>query len=102
LLHKTRSDAELLAGNLSAAAAQQKLRAEALQRCQSMHLRADQPLNEGFARRLARDVHVANLRHDRFVAEANKRPRWEWLKAVVFFVLAIGAAALFMWLSARF
>jgi hypothetical protein len=102
LLAKTRADTHLLANHLAAAAAEQKNRAEALKRCQSMHLRAGQPLNESFARRLARDIHVANLRHDRFVAEANKRPRWEWVKAVSFFFMAIGSAAVFMYLASRF
>jgi len=101
LLHKTRSDAALLKGDFSEAAAQQQARAEALKRCQSMHLRAGRPLNEGFARRLARDVHVANQRHDHLAAEASQRPQWEWLKAVVFFVMAVGSAGLFVWLAAR-
>jgi hypothetical protein len=99
LLHKTRSDAALLAGDFTKAAAEQQARAEALKRCQTMHVRAGQPLNEGFARRLARDAHVANQRHDRLVAEASKRPQWEWLKAVAFFIMAIGSALLFMWLA---
>jgi hypothetical protein len=102
LLHKTQSDAALLSGNLTEAAVHQQARAEALQRCQSMHLRAGPALHEGFARRLARDVHVAHQRHDRLAAAARQQPRWEWLKAVAFFVMAIGSVALFMWLSAKF
>ena len=96
LLCKTRSDTALLAGNLPEAAVQQQKRAEALKRCQTMHLRAGKSLNEGFARRLARDAHVANLRHDRLAAEALKRPKWEWLKALAFFAMAIGSVVLFL------
>jgi membrane protein YdbS with pleckstrin-like domain len=64
-----------------------------------MHTRVGQDRNESFARRLARDAHVAQQRHDRYLAEAAKRPKWEWLKAMVFFVLAVGAAVLFFWLN---
>jgi hypothetical protein len=101
ILHKVLSDRALLAGEIGTAAKEQSARAAALQRCQTMHARAGTPLYEGFARRLARDVHIANARHDRLKAEAGKRPRWEWLKAVAFFLLAIGSAVLLVWLSSH-
>ncbi len=54
------------------------------------------------SRRLARDAYVATQRHDRLLAEARKRPKGAWLRALLFFVMAIGSAALFMGLAAQF
>lgn len=102
LLHKALADQAVLAGDLSQAARQERERAHALERCRTMHMRAGGPLHEGFARRLARDVHVANRRHDRLAAEAGRRPRREWLKAMAFFLMSIAAAALFVWMVGRF
>ena len=102
LLHKARADRAVLAGNFAEAARQEGLRAETLERCRTMHLRAGGSLHEGFARRLTRDVHVANQRHDRLANAARRRPRREGIKAAGFFVLAIGAAALFLWMIGRF
>lgn len=102
LLYRTRSDRALIGGDFLTAAIEQKDRAEALKRSQSMHLRAGQPLHEEFARRLARDIHIAYQRHDNLMAQAQSRSRWAWLWALAFFVIAIGSAMLFIWLSARF
>ena len=35
-------------------------------------------------------------------AEAQSRSKWAWLWVSAFFVMAIGSAVLFIWLSARF
>lgn len=102
LLYRTRSDRALIGGDFLTAAIEQKERAEALKRSQSMHLRAGQPLHEGFARRLARDIHIAYQRHDNLMAEAQSRSKWAWLWAFAFFIMAMGSAVLFIWLSARF
>lgn len=102
LLYRTRSDRALIDGDFLAAAIEQKDRAETLKRYQSMHLRAGQPLHEGFARRLARDIHIAYQRHDNLMAEAQSRSKWAWLWALAFFVMSIGSTVLFIWLSARF
>jgi hypothetical protein len=102
LLCKTRSDQALMTGNLTEAAEHQEKRAAALNRCQTKHLRAGQPLNDGFARRLSRDAYVAQQRHDRLAAAAKDRPRDEWRKALVFFGMALGSAALFLWLAWAF
>lgn len=102
LLHKTRSDQALTGGDFLAAAAEQKKRAEALRRAQTMHLRAGQPLHEGFAKRLYRDMHIANQRHDNLLAEAQKRSKEAWPWALAFFAMAMGSVVLFVWLSGRF
>lgn len=102
LIHKTRSEQSLIEGDLIASANEQKKRAEALERAQSMHVRADTPLHENFAGRLSRDIHIANQRHKNLMDEAEKRPKGEGKKALVFFVMAIGSAVLFIWLSVRF
>ena len=102
LLCKTRSDLALLTGNLTEAAEHQEKRAAALNRCQTKHLRAGQPLNDGFARRLSRDAYVAQQRHDRLGAAAKDRPRDESRKALAFFAMAVGSAALFLWLAWAF
>ena len=102
LLWKTRSDRALLTGNLTEAAEHQEMRAAALNRCQTKHLRAGQPLNDGFARRLSRDAYVAQQRHDRLAAAAKDRPRDESRKALAFFGMAVGSAALFLWLAWAF
>ncbi len=102
LLYKTRSEQSLIGGDFLTAAIEQKNRAEALERSQSMHLRAGQSLHEGFAKRLTRDIHIAYQRHDNLMAEAQSRSKWAWLWAFAFFVMAIGSVVLFIWLSARF
>lgn len=102
LFHKTRSDQALIDGDFLTAAVEQKERAEALERSQAMHLRAGQPLHEGFARRLSRDIHIAKQRHDNLLAEAEKRSREAWPWALAFFGMAMGSVVLFIWLSGRF
>lgn len=102
LLYRTRSDQALIGGDFLTAAYEQKERADALKRTQSMHERAGQPLHEGFARRLARDIHIAYQRHDNLMAEAERRSKKAWPWALAFFGMAIGSATLFIRLSARF
>jgi hypothetical protein len=102
LLYKTRSDQALIGGDFLTAAIEQKNRADALKRSQSMHLRAGQSLHEGFAKRLARDIHTAYQRYDNLMAEAQRQSKWAWLWALAFFVMAIGSVVIFILLSARF
>ncbi|NOZ25887.1 MAG: hypothetical protein GXO94_07370 [Nitrospirae bacterium] len=102
LLHRARSDRALFQGDLLTAADEQKNRAEALERSRTMHLRADDPLHEGFAKRLTRDIHISYKRQDNLLAQAEKQSKWAWVWALGFFVLAIGSVVLFVWLSERF
>ena len=102
LLHKTCAEQELLGGDLLGAAREEEQRIRALEASRTLHLRAGEALHDAFARRLTRDIYLARQRHDNLVAAARRRSRWAWLPPVVFFVMAIGAATLFVWLSGRY
>jgi len=88
ILCRAQSDQALLEGDLQAAAEGQQKRAEALERCRMMHSRFGNAVNEYFARRMARDAHVARQRQDRFKAAAAVQPRFGWLKSLIFLVAA--------------
>jgi hypothetical protein len=96
ILWRAKSDQALVEGDLQAAAAGEEKRAEALERCRAMHSRFGNQVNEYFARRMARDAHVARQRHDRFASAAAAQPRFGWLKSTVFLVAATAIPGLFV------
>ena len=101
MLWRAKSDTALLNGDLEQAAAAQDERAQALERTEAQHARANTPLSDWFMRRLARDVFIAHQRHDRLLAAAQQQPRFAWLKPALFFVMAMLPLALFIRWNSR-
>ena len=89
ILWEAKSDQALLEGKLKVAAEGQNKRAEALERCRAMHAHFGDPVNQYFARRMARDAHVARHRHDRLESAATALPSFGWLKPSIFLIVAI-------------
>lgn len=102
MLWRAKSDAALLAGDLTQAADAQDERAGALESTEAQHARADTPVSDWFMRRLARDAFIAHQRHDRLLAAAQQQPRFAWLKPALFFVMAMLPVGVFIrWNSRR-